>query len=191
MPRPLSLLSTASRALSLSLRPTASRQIQLQSFRSFASQSSGPQQISSQIKTPPVRETSNATADSVGNRKEGETDPDSKVSKMGQDWPDYSKGPSALDKAAQLFFFTEIVRGECGFQAVKLSSRMGDREIWNHVCVSACVVEEQASSGAKHTPPCWPFQHSVTEWRLQHSILLCFSSNIHTRYLATLATCYG
>jgi hypothetical protein len=26
--------------------------------------------------------------------------------------PDYSKGPSALDKAAQVFFFTEIVRGE-------------------------------------------------------------------------------
>lgn len=26
--------------------------------------------------------------------------------------PDYSKGPSALDKAASLFFFTEIVRGE-------------------------------------------------------------------------------
>ena len=25
--------------------------------------------------------------------------------------PDYSKGPSALDKAASLFFFTEIVRG--------------------------------------------------------------------------------
>jgi len=25
---------------------------------------------------------------------------------------DYSKGPSALDKASQLFFFTEIVRGE-------------------------------------------------------------------------------
>lgn len=25
---------------------------------------------------------------------------------------DYSKGPSAIDKAAQLFFFTEIVRGE-------------------------------------------------------------------------------
>jgi len=25
--------------------------------------------------------------------------------------PDYSKGPSALDKAAHLFFFTEIVRG--------------------------------------------------------------------------------
>jgi len=26
-------------------------------------------------------------------------------------WPDYSKGPSALDKASQLFFFTEILRG--------------------------------------------------------------------------------
>jgi hypothetical protein len=25
---------------------------------------------------------------------------------------DYSKGPSALDKASQLFFFSEIVRGE-------------------------------------------------------------------------------
>lgn len=27
---------------------------------------------------------------------------------------DYSNGPSALDKASQLFFFTEIARGECG-----------------------------------------------------------------------------
>lgn len=27
-------------------------------------------------------------------------------------FPDYSKGPSALDKAAQMFFFTEILRGE-------------------------------------------------------------------------------
>lgn len=26
-------------------------------------------------------------------------------------YPDYSKGPSALDKASQLFFFTEILRG--------------------------------------------------------------------------------
>lgn len=39
--------------------------------------------------------------------------------KMGTDnpnemrsYPDYSKGPSALDKASQLFFFTEILRGE-------------------------------------------------------------------------------
>jgi NADH dehydrogenase (ubiquinone) Fe-S protein 8 len=27
------------------------------------------------------------------------------------DYPDYSKGPSALDKASRLFFFTEILRG--------------------------------------------------------------------------------
>jgi hypothetical protein len=27
-------------------------------------------------------------------------------------YPDYSKGPSALDKAGQLFFFTEILRGK-------------------------------------------------------------------------------
>lgn len=30
-----------------------------------------------------------------------------------QPYPDYSKGPSALDKASQLFFFTEILRGKC------------------------------------------------------------------------------
>lgn len=30
----------------------------------------------------------------------------------GRVYPDYSKGPSALDKASQLFFFTEILRGE-------------------------------------------------------------------------------
>lgn len=29
-----------------------------------------------------------------------------------QTYPDYSKGPSALDKASQLFFFTEILRGK-------------------------------------------------------------------------------
>jgi NADH dehydrogenase (ubiquinone) Fe-S protein 8 len=28
-----------------------------------------------------------------------------------RDYPDYSKGPSALDKASRLFFFSEILRG--------------------------------------------------------------------------------
>lgn len=28
-----------------------------------------------------------------------------------REYPDYSKGPSALDKASKLFFFTEILRG--------------------------------------------------------------------------------
>jgi len=40
--------------------------------------------------------------------------------------PDYSKGPSALDKAAHLFFFTEIVRGErVSYIAVSLGKRRG------------------------------------------------------------------
>merc|ERR1711939_415231 len=30
---------------------------------------------------------------------------------VNRDYPDYSKGPSALDKASKLFFFTEIMRG--------------------------------------------------------------------------------
>lgn len=34
------------------------------------------------------------------------------VPKRAEIVPDYSKGPSALDKASSLFFFTEIVRGE-------------------------------------------------------------------------------
>ncbi|GFZ49768.1 NADH-ubiquinone oxidoreductase 23 kDa subunit [Saitozyma sp. JCM 24511] len=39
------------------------------------------------------------------------SDPGSRQTAVKEDWPDYSKGPSALDKASQLFFFTEIVRG--------------------------------------------------------------------------------
>ena len=30
---------------------------------------------------------------------------------INREYPDYSKGPSALDKASRLFFFTEILRG--------------------------------------------------------------------------------
>jgi len=39
--------------------------------------------------------------------------------------PDYSKGPSALDKAAQVFFFTEIVRGECSDDGWELAWKSG------------------------------------------------------------------
>lgn len=35
--------------------------------------------------------------------------------------PDYSKGPSALDKASSLFFFTEIVRGELDYSCSAIS----------------------------------------------------------------------
>ena len=35
-------------------------------------------------------------------------------------YPDYSKGPSALDKAGELFFFTEILRGALTFNSLLL-----------------------------------------------------------------------
>ncbi|EIW71394.1 hypothetical protein TREMEDRAFT_42796 [Tremella mesenterica DSM 1558] len=59
------------------------------SFRLLATPQTGPQTVSSQ----PTRT------------------PNPMESSVKQEWPDYSKGPSALDKAAQLFFFTEILRG--------------------------------------------------------------------------------
>lgn len=37
-------------------------------------------------------------------------------------YPDYSKGPSALDKASQLFFFTEILRGVWQIDLVAFTS---------------------------------------------------------------------
>lgn len=38
---------------------------------------------------------------------------------------DYSKGPSALDKASRLFFFTEILRGEYSITAITRSYATG------------------------------------------------------------------
>ncbi|WRT69788.1 NADH-ubiquinone oxidoreductase 23 kDa subunit, mitochondrial [Kwoniella shivajii] len=67
------------------------------------------------VKTPNPRETTTANANSEGSRHEGEvsTSGGSSISSSSpaSQYPDYSKGPSALDKASQLFFFTEIVRG--------------------------------------------------------------------------------
>jgi NADH dehydrogenase (ubiquinone) Fe-S protein 8 len=57
---------------------------------------------------------STKTAADAGSRHVGDK-PTSEGALKGsgaEEWPDYSKGPSALDKASQLFFFTEIVRGE-------------------------------------------------------------------------------
>jgi NADH dehydrogenase (ubiquinone) Fe-S protein 8 len=42
--------------------------------------------------------------------------------------PDYSKGPSALDKASQLFFFTEIFRGAS--QSVRRGAGRGRGAEW-------------------------------------------------------------
>lgn len=67
----------------------------------FAQPSTGPQTVQSgPIWTPHPIETSTATSQNPGSRQSIQP---------GQ--IDYSKGPSALDKASQLFFFTEILRG--------------------------------------------------------------------------------
>ena len=51
------------------------------------------------------------------------------VPKAQQTVADYSKGPSALDKAASLFFFTEILRGECRIAASSWDCRSEPTEL--------------------------------------------------------------
>lgn len=68
----------------------------------------GPTQIKEQAPPQePIMETSTMTAQSAQKLH-------SEYAEEITTYPDYSKGPSALDKASQLFFFTEILRGECG-----------------------------------------------------------------------------
>ncbi len=69
--------------------------------RQLATPQTGPTQIpSSHAPSPEVTKTATYDAASVQDQVR-----DAPV------YPDYSKGPSALDKAGQLFFFTEILRG--------------------------------------------------------------------------------
>lgn len=44
-------------------------------------------------------------------RAKHDTPTDARIYQTAAPVVDYSKGPSALDKAAQVFFFTEILRG--------------------------------------------------------------------------------
>nr|XP_019003667.1 NADH-ubiquinone oxidoreductase 23 kDa subunit, mitochondrial [Kwoniella mangroviensis CBS 8507]OCF67128.1 NADH-ubiquinone oxidoreductase 23 kDa subunit, mitochondrial [Kwoniella mangroviensis CBS 8507] len=75
----------------------------------FAPRNTGPKHITpGPIKTPNPRESTTADAASEGSRHGNDQSAGTGVADQ---WPDYSKGPSALDKASQLFFFTEIVRG--------------------------------------------------------------------------------
>ena len=76
--------------------------------RTYATPQSGPQSLSSgPIKNPNPLNASTKTALDPGSRGDLAGGPSTAAG-----YPDYSKGPSALDKASQLFFFTEIVRGE-------------------------------------------------------------------------------
>lgn len=112
MSRPLSMFSSSLRASSSLRRPVTA--LARAPIRFLATPTTGPQTVSSgPIKTPHPLDASTKTAADAGSRHAGEQAPGSAAAvKASQAYPDYSKGPSALDKASQLFFFTEIVRGE-------------------------------------------------------------------------------
>ncbi|WWC92893.1 NADH-ubiquinone oxidoreductase 23 kDa subunit, mitochondrial [Kwoniella dendrophila CBS 6074] len=77
----------------------------------FEPRNTGPKKISpGPIKTPNPRESALADSTTSGSQHQGH-ELSQTSSTAADQWPDYSKGPSALDKASQLFFFTEIVRG--------------------------------------------------------------------------------
>jgi NADH dehydrogenase (ubiquinone) Fe-S protein 8 len=112
MSRPLSIFNTSLRASSSLRRPISA--IPRAHVRFLATPTTGPQTVSSgPIKTPHPLDASTKTNNDEGSRHQGEQQSGSAAAvKASQAWPDYSKGPSALDKASQLFFFTEIVRGK-------------------------------------------------------------------------------
>jgi len=75
--------------------------------RFLATPSTGPQQVTpSATAAPPDFGSSNGQQPSAIEKHEAGKD-----AAVPEQWTDYSKGPSAIDKAAQLFFFTEIIRG--------------------------------------------------------------------------------
>ncbi|KAJ9117289.1 hypothetical protein QFC20_000436 [Naganishia adeliensis] len=86
------------------------RSISFSPFRKFAQPSTAPDRLQSgPIKTPNPTSTANSTAANPGSQRDAS--PEQPAQLGGIRYEDYSKGPSALDKAAQLFFFTEILRG--------------------------------------------------------------------------------
>lgn len=100
---PLAVGSTSQLA-SLRFTPVVgSRSFITSPFRSLATPTTSPSPshiTPGPPKTPNPADASNRDASHLGSRE-----PEKAVT------ADYSKGPSALDKASQLFFFTEILRG--------------------------------------------------------------------------------
>lgn len=90
------------RSLPLRSAPIQStaRSLSTSSLFRFAQPTTSPSTLQSgPVKTPSPKDAALATG--AQNPQDG-----------GLQYADYSKGPSAIDKAAQLFFFTEILRGE-------------------------------------------------------------------------------
>lgn len=102
--------ATSQRLLLSSMRASQPLQQQLRALSTsprtlLATPTTGPTQIHSAANpTPPITQTS--TLDAHGAQRLQAESEEGQVR-----YPDYSKGPSALDKASQLFFFTEILRG--------------------------------------------------------------------------------
>jgi hypothetical protein len=98
MSRPISLFSSSLRASSSLRRPISA--LPRAPIRFLATPSTGPQTVSSgPIKTPHPLDASTKTNKDEGSRHGGEQTPGSAAAvKATQAWPDYSKGPSALDK---------------------------------------------------------------------------------------------
>jgi len=100
------------------------------------------------------RDVSGTDAQSPGSRHPGETEPGSAAAVQATDaYPDYSKGQSAIEKAAHLFFFTEIIRGmfivlEQFFRKFTrrflLASRLTCPRLCNMGC-SVCVADRRMS----------------------------------------------
>jgi len=89
----------------------ASRSLNTSSFFRFAQPTTSPTKIQQgPIRTPSPKDTALADAASSGSAQSAPASAPAQVG--GLQYADYSKGPSALDKAAQLFFFTEILRGQ-------------------------------------------------------------------------------
>ena len=112
------LRSTASSSIArrpvFALTPAATSSLHTSTRLLLATPHTGPQRVTpGPIATPLGNKTTTLDASAPGSRHVGETEPGSGASKvLKEEYEDYSKGPSALDKAAQMFFFTEILRGE-------------------------------------------------------------------------------
>lgn len=119
MVRPVLSLLRPALSTPLPLAPLSRRAIHLSSIRYLATPSNltGPTKLSEgKIRSPNVQDSALRTGEHGASRHPGEfqTPASAAAAAKGEAvdvWPDYSKGPSALDKASQLFFFTEIVRG--------------------------------------------------------------------------------
>lgn len=140
------MFASSLRASSSLRRPVASASAALAraplNVRFLATPTTGPQSLSSgPVKTPHPLDASTKSDRDAGSRHTGEGQPGSAAAaKATEQYPDYSKGPSALDKASQLFFFTEIVRGESALTS-NISRGRQTAAIWVPVSTLSSILE--------------------------------------------------